>query len=105
MGLSYTDLRDQVGLATQRLTASNVLSHSGHGNISVRLPEPGQMLLTNVSHLTHLTPEDLVVVTFDGDVVEGNLDPTPREIVGMHSGVYAKRPDVQAVIHTHSPRT
>lgn len=105
MSLSYPKLREQMVQAAQRLTESQVLSHSGHGNMSIRLPEPGQMLLTSVSHLTHLTPDDLVVVTFEGDVIEGTLDPTTREIVGMHSGVYAKRPDVQAVIHTHSPRT
>ncbi|MBA3823769.1 MAG: class II aldolase/adducin family protein [Ktedonobacterales bacterium] len=105
MGLSHAALRDQLVQAARRLKESNVLSHSGHGNMSVRLPESGQMLLTSVSHLNGLTPEDLVVVTFDGEVIEGNLDPTTREIVGMHSGVYLKRPDVQAVIHTHSPRT
>lgn len=104
MSLSYPDLRDQLVQAAQRLTRSNVLSHSGHGNMSVRVPTPGQMLLTSGSHLTHLTPEDLVVVTFDGEVVEGTLDPITREIVGMHSGVYARRADVNAVIHTHSPR-
>jgi L-ribulose-5-phosphate 4-epimerase len=104
MSLSYPDLRDQLVQTAQRLAQSHVLSHSGHGNMSVRLPVPGQMLLTSVSHLEHLVPEDLVVVTFDGEVVEGNLDATSREIVGMHSVVYAERADVGAVIHTHSPR-
>jgi L-ribulose-5-phosphate 4-epimerase len=105
MSLSYPELRDQLVQAAQRLIQSNVLSHSGHGNMSVRLPEPGRMLLTSVSHLNHLGPEDLVVVTFDGEAVEGELDPVTREIVGMHSCVYVKREDVQAVIHTHSPHT
>jgi L-fuculose-phosphate aldolase len=62
------------------------------------------MLLTSVSHLAHLTPEQLVVVTFEGEVVEGSLDPTTREIVGMHSCVYQAREEIQSVIHTHSPR-
>lgn len=104
MSLSYPEQRAQLVQAAQRLAQSHVLSHSGHGNMSMSLSEPGQMLLTSVSHLEHLTPEDLVVVTFDGEVVEGNLDPTTREIVGMHSVVYQHRPDVGAVIHTHSPR-
>lgn len=103
--LSYSALREQIVQAAQRLGQAGVMSHSGHGNMSARLPEPGLMLLTSVSHLTHLTPEQLVVVTFDGEVVEGSLDPTTREIVGMHSCVYRERKDVNAVIHTHSPRT
>ena len=101
---SYPQQREQLVRAAQRLHEAGVLSHSGHGNMSARLPEPGLMLLTSVSHLVHLTPEQLVVVTFDGVVVEGALDPTSREIVGMHSCVYQARPEMQVVIHTHSPR-
>lgn len=103
--LSYRELREQAVQAARRLGETGVMSHSGHGNMSIRLPEPGQMLLTSVSHLTHLTPEQLVVVTFDGEVLEGSLDAVSREIVGMHSCVYRERADVNAVIHTHSPRT
>lgn len=102
--LSYPQQRAQLVQAAQRLHETGVLSHSGHGNMSARLPEPGLMLLTSVSHLTHMTPEQQVVVTFDGEVVEGELDPTSREIVGMHSCVYRARSGVHSVIHTHSPR-
>ena len=102
--LSYSQQREQLVQAAQRLDQTGVMSHSGHGNMSMRLPEPGLMLLTSVSHLAHLTPEQLVVVTFDGEVVEGALDSASREIVGMHSCVYRAREEVNAVIHTHSPR-
>lgn len=102
--LSYLTQREQLVQAAHRLDQSGVLSHSGHGNMSARLPEPGLMLLTSVSHLTHLTQEQSVIVTFDGEVVEGTIDPTTREIVGMHSCVYREREDLHAVIHTHSPR-
>ena len=102
--LSYPRDREQLVAAARRLDHAGVLSHSGHGNMSARLPETELMLLTSVSHLAGLTPEHLVVVTFDGEVVEGELDPASREIVGMHSSVYRARDDVNAVIHTHSPR-
>lgn len=103
--LSYGNVREQVVLAARLLAEAGVLSHSGHGNMSVRLPETGHMLLTEVSHIAHLAPEQLVVVTFDGEVLEGSLDATSREIVGMHACVYRERAEVNAVIHTHSPRT
>lgn len=102
--LSYLPQREQLIAATKRLFASGVMSHSGHGNLSVRLPEPNQLLLTSGGHIDNLTPEQFVVVTFDGDLVDGGIEPAAREIVGMHAGVYRERPDVNAVIHTHSPR-
>ncbi len=102
--LSYSKLREQLVQAAHMLFHAGVMSHSGHGNMSVRLPEEGQMLLTSTGHITQLTAEQLAVVTFDGDAVEGSIDPVTREIVGMHSCVYRERQDVHAVIHTHSPR-
>lgn len=102
---SYHVQREQLVLAAQRLSEAGVLSHSGHGNMSVRLPEAELMLLTSVSHLSHLTVDQLAVVTFAGEVVEGPLDPTSREIVGMHACVYRNRASANAVIHTHSPRS
>lgn len=105
MNLSYQEQREQLVQAAQRLGEAQVMSHSGHGNMSMRLPEVGQMLLTSVSHLAHLAPEQLVVVSYDGNVIEGTLDPTSREIVGMHACVYQTRKEVNAVIHTHSPKT
>ncbi|GAC1343753.1 MAG: L-ribulose-5-phosphate 4-epimerase [Ktedonobacteraceae bacterium] len=101
---SYSDLKEQLVLAAQRLIEAGVMSHSGHGNMSARLPATEHMLLTSVSHFTNLTSEKLVVVTFDGEVVEGSMDPTTREIVSMHACVYRARKEVNAVIHTHSPR-
>ncbi|HEY4385170.1 MAG TPA: class II aldolase/adducin family protein [Ktedonobacteraceae bacterium] len=102
--LRYSEKREQLVQAARRLDEAGVLSHSGHGNMSVRLPEPELLLLTSVSHLTHLTQEKSVVVTFDGEIVEGTINPITREIVGMHACVYRERNDVHAVIHTHSPR-
>jgi L-ribulose-5-phosphate 4-epimerase len=103
--LSYSSLREQLVQAVNLLFHADVMSHSGHGNMSARLPEAGQMLLAATGgYMTHITPEQLAVVTFDGDVVEGSIDPTTREIVAMHAGVYRVRNDVGAVIHTHSPR-
>lgn len=100
---TYNELREQLVQAAHMLFQSGVMSHSGHGNMSARLPQAEHMLLTSTGHIAHLTHEQLAVVTFDGKVVEGVLDPTTREIIAMHSSVYRVRKDVDAVIHTHSP--
>jgi L-ribulose-5-phosphate 4-epimerase len=97
---------EQIVNAARYLTdESGVLSHTGHGNMSVRVPgATDQMLLTAVSRITRVSAEDLAVVGFDGTVLDGRIDPTVAEIVAMHAVVYTHRPDVRAVIHTHSPR-
>jgi L-fuculose-phosphate aldolase len=98
--------REQIVSAARYLAEeAGVLSHTGHGNMSVRVPgTPDQMLLTAVARLTRVSAENLALVRFDGTVLDGHLDPTAAEIVAMHAVVYEHKPDVQAVIHTHSPR-
>jgi L-ribulose-5-phosphate 4-epimerase len=104
MSISHSELREQLVQSARLLVQATVMSHSGHGNMSARLPQrDDQMLLTSTGSLGQVTGDNLAVVTFDGEVVEGTLDTTSREIVGMHAGVYRVRPDVSAVIHTHSP--
>ena len=95
--------REQLAQASHMLFQSGVMSHSGHGNMSFRLPETDHMLLTSGGTISNLKPEHLAVVTFDGEVIAGALESVTREIVGMHSCVYRARADVNAVIHTHSP--
>lgn len=96
-------LRLQLVQAIEYLLQAGVMSHSLHGNMSARLPGTEHMLLASTGLHTHLSPEQVAVVTFDGELVEGHIDPVTREIVGMHACVYRERPQVGSVMHTHSP--
>jgi L-ribulose-5-phosphate 4-epimerase len=100
--ISLDSLKDQLLRAVDLLERAGVMSHSGHGNISVRVPGTEHLLLASTSKFAPLTPEQIAVVTYDGEVLEGDLPSATREIVAMHTGVYRLR-DVGAVIHTHSP--
>jgi len=97
------DLKEQLVRSAQLLFDANVMSHSGHGNMSARLPGTDHLLLMGVGLGAVPSVEDIATVTFDGEVIEGELPAVTREIVAMHSGVYRVRADVGAVIHTHSP--
>jgi L-ribulose-5-phosphate 4-epimerase len=88
--------------AIQRLFAAGVMSHAGHANLSARL-EGGRMVLTASGLVRDIGPDQLAIVSFSGAEEEGKLEPTTAEIVPMHAEVYRARPDVQAVVHTHSP--
>jgi len=48
-----------------------------------------------------LTPGDVVVLSLEGDVVDGTRNPTSE--LNFHQALYRMRPDVNAVVHTHSP--
>lgn len=71
------------------------------GNISVRL-DSGNILITPTRvGYAEMTPDDLVVLAPDGTRLQGfRLATSERE---LHRGILNLRPDVQAVIHTHSP--
>jgi L-fuculose-phosphate aldolase len=103
VGGSFAAERQAILSSAALLVRSGVLSHSNHGNSSVRLPGENRMLITGASSLYGQTPETLAVLDLDGNLKEGQLQSTSAEIVQMHAIVYKLRPDVGAVIHTHSP--
>ena len=47
------------------------------------------------------TPENMVVIDLEGNVLEGAYKPSSEWI--MHTMVYKEKPEVNAVLHTHSP--
>jgi L-fuculose-phosphate aldolase len=88
--------------SAERLLEAGVLSFSGHGNAS-QLAADGELLLTSRGSLRGLGENGLARLMVDGTVVEGTVEPANLEIIDMHTSVYRARPDVRAIIHTHSP--
>jgi L-fuculose-phosphate aldolase len=69
------------------------------GNVSAR--EGERVLITPAAlPYTEMTERDLVTLSLAGDVVEGARPPSSERRV--HISVYAARPDVRALVHTHS---
>jgi L-fuculose-phosphate aldolase len=80
--------------------AAGGLVSGTEGNASARA---GDLIAVSPSGLPYetLRPDDVCLVTLEGERVEG---PQPSVELPMHLAVYAARPDVGAVVHTHSPR-
>jgi L-fuculose-phosphate aldolase len=78
-----------------------VISASGHGGVSARLAD-GILLLTSGA-LRGPTGRDAAVITLDGAVLDGRLEPTTAGVAAQHAVGYRARPNVGAVVHTHSP--
>lgn len=72
------------------------------GNLSYYDRETGEMYITpsSVPYET-MTADELVRMTLDGQILEGEKKPSSEW--RMHAEVYRQKPEVSAVIHTHSP--
>jgi L-fuculose-phosphate aldolase len=77
--------------------AANNLVHASSGNISARA-DRGLLMTPAGARLDSLRPSELVLLD--------DVDSTPRLATSeleMHVAIYSARPDVGAVVHTHSP--
>ena len=74
------------------------------GNVSVRLDsENGRDLMAvtpSGASYDGLTHDDIAVTDFEVEPLEGELPPSSESL--LHIGIYQRRPDVHAVVHTHS---
>lgn len=72
------------------------------GNLSVYDKDQNVMVITPTSiPYETITPEDMVVLRLDGEILEGTHRPSSEW--RMHAAVYEAKPEVGAIIHTHSP--
>jgi len=72
------------------------------GNVSARDVESGLVVIKPSGiRYEDLRPEHHVVVNLQGDVIEGTLNPSSDTT--SHLYIYRHRPDVNGVVHTHSP--
>jgi L-fuculose-phosphate aldolase len=93
--------REAVAAGGRRLVAAG-LAESTSGNLSVRDPGSGLVAISpSALAYDQVGPADVVVVEPDGRVADGHRRPSSE--LGMHLAVYARRADVGAVVHTHSP--
>jgi len=71
------------------------------GNVSARDPESGLVVIKPSGvKFPDLTPENMVVVSIEGDVVEGDYKPSSD--TASHCLIYREMPHVNGVVHTHS---
>lgn len=92
--------RQDIVLYGNKMINHGLTTGSG-GNISIFNREEGLVALSPSSmHYSDIKPEDVIVIDADGNTVEGARKPSTEK--SMHLAVYAQRPDVGSVVHTHS---
>lgn len=89
-------------LASRILTREGILDSFGH--VSARHPErPDRFFLSRARAAGMVEAEDILELGLDGEPVAE----TPHRLFAervIHSAIYARRPDVQAVCHHHAPQ-
>jgi L-fuculose-phosphate aldolase len=94
--------REDVLDAVHRIVAAGLVAGSS-GNVSRRITTPdGDLFAVTASRVPYFRfgIDDVLVVDADVDPVVGDGVPSSESLA--HMAVYAARPDVGAVIHTHS---
>lgn len=69
------------------------------GNVSSKVSEKHLLLTPSGKNKGFLKPEEIIVLDFDGNVVEGNGKPSKE--FPMHQAIYRERPETGGVVHTH----
>jgi HCOMODA/2-hydroxy-3-carboxy-muconic semialdehyde decarboxylase len=94
-------------LVEELVTANRILANEGivdsFGHISARHPDhPDCYLLSRARAPERIEPADIVEYKLDGTAIDerGRAPYLERFI---HGAIYEARPDVQAVVHNHSP--
>ena len=97
--------RLKVAEAARRMCALGLVSGTA-GNASVRLDPAdaggrGLMAVTPAAvRYDEMDAEDVVVTDFEIETVVGERAPSSESL--LHAGIYTRRADVRAVVHTHS---
>lgn len=83
----------------RKLITSNLTTGSG-GNLSI-FNRQENLIAIKPSGMDYMVmkPDDVVVVTLDGTIVEGTK--TPSSEIRFHLALLNKRGDINAVVHTH----
>ncbi|RLM84269.1 class II aldolase/adducin family protein [Halobellus sp. Atlit-38R] len=91
----------------QLVTANRILANEGiiqgFGHVSVRHPDGDKMLISRSLSPGLVTEDDLMTMTFDGEIVE-NVDASPYLETVIHRAIYRNRDNVGAVVHHHAPQ-
>lgn len=94
-------LKEQVLEANLELNRRNLVIYTW-GNVSGIDREKGLVVIkpSGVAY-EELQPNSMVVLSVDGEIVEGKLKPSSD--TPTHLGLYRNFPEIGGVVHTHSP--
>lgn len=95
------ELKSQICELNKELVKNGLVLWTS-GNVSGRDPITGYVVIKPSGiKFDELTPEHMVVVNLNGEIIEGEFNPSVD--TAAHLYVYKHRDDVNGIVHTHSP--
>ncbi|MDE7031386.1 MAG: class II aldolase/adducin family protein [Lachnospiraceae bacterium] len=99
---SLDEVREQICDVCHKMWQQGWVA-ANDGNVSARL-EDGRIVATPTGiSKSFITPDKLVILDRDGNILEANGDYRPSSEIKMHLRCYDKRSDVMSVVHAHPP--
>ena len=91
--------------AAHRLVAHHSIVDMTYNHICARLPEEPRHFLVKADNLfmEQVTASNLVKYDIDGNQVMKSAFKASPAAYNVHAALLARRPDINAVVHTHSP--
>jgi len=97
--MAISNLRKEIITIVRQFNKTG-LSFGRSGNVSARLHSGFLITPTGLAY-ADMKPGDITELAHDGQVISGKYKPSSEW--RMHSAIYRKRPDVNAIVHVHSP--
>ena len=83
-----------------RLAGDKNMTPGISGNMSARFGNK-ILITTSGSANAYLEDDELVLIDFDGNLIEGTKKPSSEKM--LHVEYYKQRPDIKCILHMHSP--
>ena len=98
----YEEIKDQMCDVCHKMWQLGWVA-ANDGNVSVKLEDGTFLAPPTGSSKSFITPEKIVHIDKDANIIEANGDYRPSSEIKMHLRCYKEREDVGAVLHAHPP--
>lgn len=93
-------MRREIAEVCQKMYERELITATD-GNVSTRMADDRVLITPSGLCKGEVTPEDVIRINLAGEKISGYGRPSSE--TNLHTEVYRRRPDVQAVIHAHPP--
>ncbi|SHH01489.1 L-fuculose-phosphate aldolase [Thermosyntropha lipolytica DSM 11003] len=97
--MRYVEVRREVCMTAREIYEARLVAGTW-GNVSAWVDDVMVITPSGMDYGT-LSPEDMVIVNGEGEVIEGFFAPSVE--TPLHLAIYKNRPDVKGIVHVHSP--
>ncbi len=100
--MKYQEIKEQICDVCNKMWLLGWVA-ANDGNVSVKVSDNEILATPTGISKSFITPEKLVLIDLDGNILEAEEGYRPSSEIKMHLCCYKEREDVKAVLHAHPP--